>query len=107
MIFIKVSNITKRHNELIEIIFDDYLYFYSRRKDELNEIMLINKNFNNSMNYLMRSLKNLIILRKKNLLIIQSNDHVIINSNFNKLNLTLTLSFRNVINLKSLKDLKI
>ena len=68
MIFIKVSNITKRHNELIEIIFDDYLYFYSRRKDELNEIMLINKSFNNSMELFNEIIKKLDNLTKKKLI---------------------------------------
>ena len=49
---------------------DDYFCFCFRQKDELSEIMFIDKDFNNLINYLMRSSKNLIILRKKNLLMI-------------------------------------
>ena len=45
-------------------------YFYFHRVNELNEIIFINKNFNNSINCLIKSSKILIILRKKDLLMI-------------------------------------
>ena len=44
-------------------MFNNYFYFYFRRVNKLNEIIFINENFNNSINYLIKSLKSLIILR--------------------------------------------
>ena len=46
-------------------------------------------------------------MRKKDLLMIQFNDHDIINLNLNELNLVFTLSFRDVEDLESFKDLKV
>ena len=71
-------------------------------------MILIDEDFNNSINCLIKPSKTLIALRKKGLLIIQLNNHDVVNSSFNDLNLALALSSRNVIkNLKIFKGLKI
>ena len=102
MVFIKVLDVAERYNELVEVMLDDCFYFCFRRGNKLNEVMFIDEDFNNSINYLMRLLKSLIILRKFFLSIIQFNDHVVVNSNFNKLNLTFARLSRDII----IKDLE-
>ena len=71
-------------------------------------MILIKRNFNNLINYIINSSKNLIILRKINLSITQFDNYNNNDSSFKELNLVITLLFRDVNKgLINFEDLKI